>query len=98
MNRRLLILATAALLGSCSNQEQWAAFVYPPGQSLQSVDSHKALYGLYSTFEECQSAAINALREYQRDHQSEESGDYECGVGCRYKQGSDLYMCKETRK
>lgn len=81
----------------------WTAFVYPPGESLAAKDAQKAIFGRYSTFEDCQSAAVGLLRQHHESLSDERAdelgfGDYECGVGCRYESQYDLYMCKETRK
>jgi hypothetical protein len=92
-------LAVLPLLGSCAKQpETWTAFVYPPGTSLAAEDASKAIYGHYESFEQCQAASIGALRQLAFQHQSEDFGSYECGVGCRYEKEWDMYVCKETRK
>lgn len=99
MIRALITIACCVLLLSCSKEpERWTAFVYPPGKSLAAEDAHKAIHGKYSTFEDCQSAAISALRIHQDLTRADDSGHYECGVGCRYESEYDLYICKETRK
>jgi len=108
MSRSALAAISLCLtLAGCTREsEVWTAFVYPPGKSLDAVDAQRAIYGTYPTFEECQSSAIWALREYRQrleDEGHEEAeengwGSYECGVGCRYETEQGLYMCKETRK
>lgn len=101
MKRALIAfgLVAALLLGGCIGKpDRWTAFVYPPGKSLDAEDAQKAIQGVYSTFEDCQSAAINSLRQLQAITKSDEFGSYECGSGCRYEVGMDLYICKETRK
>lgn len=57
-----------------------------------------AIYGHYESFEQCQKASIGALRQLTLQHQSEDFGSYECGVGCRDEKEWDMYVCKETRK
>ncbi|RLK56228.1 hypothetical protein BCL79_0611 [Stenotrophomonas rhizophila] len=102
--RLIATIALTLLFSGCKSEpEVWTAFVYPPGQSLAAEDAHRAIYGRFSTFEDCQSAAIGSLRQHQNaltDEQTDElgMGEYECGVGCRYESQYDLYMCKETRK
>ena len=92
-------LAVLVLLGGCSKQpETWTAFVYPPGRSLAAEDASRAIFGYYGSFEQCQSASIGALRQLASENQSEDFGNYECGVGCRYEKEWDMYVCKETRK
>ncbi len=104
MRRHARALLLLPLLAACHKEpEVWTAFVYPPGKSLAAEDAHKAIFGRYSTFDDCQSAAIGSLRQHHEwlsDEQVDELGfgDYECGVGCRYESQYDLYMCKETRK
>lgn len=105
MPRRLTATtAILLLLAGCNREpEVWTAFVYPPGRSLAAEDAQRAIYGRFSTFEDCQSAAFGSLRQHLEaltDEQTDElgMGDYECGVGCRYESQYDLYMCKETRK
>lgn len=95
----LIVLPFLVVLGSCFRQpDTWTAFVYPHGTSLAAEDASKAIYGHYESFEQCQSASIDALRQLAFQHQSEDFGSYECGVGCRYEKEWDMYVCKETRK
>lgn len=99
--RRLWLIALIFLvvLGGCSRRsDTWTAFVYPPGKSLAAEDASKAIYGHYESFEQCQAASIGALRQLAFQHQSDDFGSYECGVGCRYEREWDIYVCKETRK
>lgn len=104
MGRSLVFLLMLPVLAACKKEpEVWTAFVYPPGKSLAAENAHKAIFGRYSTFEDCQSAAIGSLRQHHESLLDEQAdalgfGDYECGVGCRYDSQYDLYMCKETRK
>lgn len=104
MRRTALVVAVASLLTSCGREPQvWTAFVYPPGQSMDAEDAQQAIYGTFSTFEGCQVAAIDSLRQHLARMTDEETdelgmGGYECGVGCRYEAKYSLYMCKETRK
>lgn len=96
---RLLLAWVAAFVMACSSEpERWTAFVYPPGQSTAAEDATKAIWGRFSTFEDCQAAAVGALRQRQALTQSAEFGDYECGVGCELNAGIGLYVCEETRK
>jgi len=97
---QLVALPFLALVGACSKQpETWTAFVYPPGKSLAAEDASKAIHGHYESFEQCQDASIGALRQLLAlQHQSDDLGSYECGVGCRYEKEWDMYICKETRK
>jgi len=104
MRRHARTLLLLPLLAACHKEpEVWTAFVYPPGESLAAKDAQKAIFGRYSTFEDCQSAAVGSLRQHHESLSDERAdelgfGDYECGVGCRYESQYDLYMCKETRK
>lgn len=105
MDRWLLTALFGVLvLGGCSREpERWTAFVYPPGKSMAAEDAHLAIYGRFSTFADCQTAAIASLQQHLRGMTDEETdelgmGDYECGLGCRFEPKYSLYMCKETRK
>lgn len=93
-----VLIGSLALTGCFWRPDHWTAFVYPPGKSLDGEDAQKAIQGVYSTFEDCQSAAINSLRQHQAITKADEFGSYECGSECKYEAGMDLYICKETRK
>ena len=93
-----VLIGALALTGCFWKPDRWTAFVYPPGKSLDAEDAQKAIQGVYSTFEDCQSAAINSLRQHQALTKADDFGSYECGSDCRYEAGMDLYICKETRK
>lgn len=87
--KRLTILVL--FLSACdSRPEQWDAYVYPGDDLLQ----HETIRG-FKTFEHCQQAAIDRLRQIRTDG----GGDYECGYKCGpSKEYNGLNLCEETRK
>lgn len=78
------------LVAGCNNRpDQWDAFIYP-GDDLMAVDTVRG----FKTFELCQEAAIDRLRDVRPDG----GGSYECGHKCEYRADIDINVCKETRK
>ncbi len=88
MKRALLLLL--ALAGCDSRPNTWNAYVYPDKSDLSK---YEALDG-FSTFEQCQSAAITRIRTYP----DPDNADYECGHKCRYDPSMQTNVCKETKK
>lgn len=76
------------LLSACSSGP-WDAFVYDDAENL---DQSETLVG-FGSFEECQQAAIDRLREKQ----AADVGTYECGKDCRWDPVLKVNVCKETR-
>ena len=94
---RLLLLATALMLGACSGAE-WTAFVYPDIENVPNADQvQNYTIGNFRSFEECQAAAIDRLRANYAATGRE--GDYQCGYNCRKRdEYGGLLICQETRK
>lgn len=86
MSRAVLLLASLLVAG-CG---QWDAFVYDDADDLSQSET---LTG-FDSFEECQAAAINRLR--QKD--LAEVGTYECGRKCRWDPAYEVNVCQETRE
>ena len=81
-------LAFLALAGCDDRPNQWDAFIYT-GNDLATNETVRG----FKTFELCQSAALEQLRQVRPDG----GGDYVCG----YKCGPSEYggnVCKDTRK
>lgn len=78
-----------ALLPGCLFQEEWTAFVYPNANDLSSHQE----FGPFSSFPDCQVAAINNLR----GRGLATKGDYECGLNCEYNAEWRTRICEETR-
>lgn len=78
-----------SLLSGCFFDEEWTAFVYPNAQDL----SEHQEFGPFSSFEDCQIAAIHNLRSRGLAMK----GDYECGLNCEYKQEWQTSICEETK-
>ena len=94
----LLAIIGILLLSSCSSGSDWTAFVYPDIENIPSADqAHNYTIGNYSTFEECQAAAIERIRNNYAT--TGRQGDYQCGYKCsRRDDFGGLLICKETRK
>lgn len=86
----LPFMAAGALLSSCGRPDEWRGWVYPSaGDLTRSIE-----LGTFTNFDACQAAAIGALRSLERDT----TGDYECGLNCRWDERMGVNVCKETRK
>jgi len=78
-----------AALSGCLFEEEWTAFVYP---NMHDLSSHQE-FGPFSSFQDCQVAAINNLR----GRGLAAKGDYECGLNCEYSPEWQTRICEETR-
>lgn len=87
--RFLLGAFILAALPGCFFDDEWTAFVYPNAHDL-SVHQE---FGPFSSFEDCQIAAINNLR----GRGLAMKGDYECGLNCTYNPEWRTRICEETR-
>jgi len=87
--RFIYAVLTLSLLTGCFFEEEWTAYVYPDANDL----SRSQQYGPFSSFEDCQIAAINNLR----GRGLATKGDYECGLNCEYKPEWQTSICEETR-
>ena len=66
------------LCGCSGSSSDWTAFVYPDIENIPGPEqAQNYAIGNYSSFEECQVAAIDRLRS--NNAQSGKSGDYMCG-------------------
>jgi hypothetical protein len=84
-------LLLALLLAGCDDRpKEWTAWVYPDASDLTRSETIRG----FNSFERCQEAAIDRLRQFP----DPDRGDYECGYMCRYDPGKGLSVCKETRK
>lgn len=87
---RLVILCLVLALSGCDERpDTWTAFVYPDATDLTES---QIMTGITS-FEECRSLAIDALRKMN----GASRGDYECGYRCAYNTQWETHICKETR-
>jgi hypothetical protein len=90
---QLAILAVVVfVIVKCSGHEShdWKAWIYPDRADL----SRSVAMGSFKSFEQCQGAAVDALRVLNL----EADGDYECGSDCKFKPDLGINVCKETRK
>jgi hypothetical protein len=86
--RRLFALPIL-LSVSCDTGPQWQAWVYPNREEL----TRSVPLGSFKTFNQCQAAALEALRSLK----AEERGDYECGFKCKWRPDMGINVCTETR-
>lgn len=99
MTRKIVFLAICCLtLSSCFDGSKWTAFVYPDINNIpRAGDVQNYTIGEFSTFEECQSAAIARLNYIYET--TNKRGDYQCGYKCSIRKDyEDLLICKENRK
>lgn len=86
---RMFALGALMSVAACDDRpDQWDAFIYT-GDDLLTNETIRG----FKTFELCQQAAIDRLRQARPDG----GGDYECGHKCEpMPSGSNI--CEETRK
>jgi hypothetical protein len=76
--KHLLTLLVLLILG-CSQSEQWKAFVYPDIDNVPTPDkSENYIIGDFQSFEQCQAAAIGAVRANLAT--TGKQGAYMCGL------------------
>jgi hypothetical protein len=94
--RSLLLIGLLALCG-CSGTD-WTAFVYPDIENIPNAgEVQNYTIGNYSTFEECQVAAIDRTRSNYASTNLQ--GDYQCGYKCSHREDiGGMFICKETHK
>ena len=92
------IFAFGIFISACTHDPDWTAFVYPDINDIpNAAEVSNFTIGTYSSFEECQSAAIERLRGWTASKGKQ--GDYQCGYKCtNRKEYGGLLICKETRK
>ena len=93
INTKLSPLATLipfVVLSGCVEEDSWEGFVYPNRNDLtQHVE-----IGSFETLEQCRSAALNRMSVNGWTN----VGDYECGLNCKPWEGTDMKICKETKR
>jgi len=96
MHKTVIVLVL--LLIGCSRSSDWTAFVYPDIDDIPNADNvQNFTIGNFSTFEECQIAAIDRVRNNKATTNIQ--GDYQCGYKCAIKENiGGLLICKETHK
>lgn len=86
MKKSILIYISIFFLYGCA--DNWQATVYP---NKGDLTNYKHL-GKFPSLGECRDASIG----YLKDIHALNSGDYECGKNCKYKDEYDMYVCEET--
>lgn len=96
--RKLLLICAIVLCGCNGSNSDWTAFVYPDIENIPGPEeAQNYTIGNYSSFDECQVAAIGRLR--MNDAQSGKSGDFMCGYKCSHRENlGGLLICEDKRK
>lgn len=96
--KRIIPFVVLVGLGGCLSGSDWTAFVYPDIQNIPNADQvQNFTIGNYSSFEECQVAAISRVQSNYAT--SGRQGDYQCGYKCTVRaEFGGLFTCKETKK
>lgn len=71
-----------------ASEDVWKGHVYKDKSNL-ALSLH---IGDYPTFDDCRNTALVILRWADLL----ESGSFECGLNCRYKEEWDVQICKQT--
>lgn len=86
---RFATLALIALLVSACGEDQWHAIVYPSQGDLTEFE----FLGVYPDLDSCRDASLRRLGELG----ARISGDYECGLNCRFEEGwGEMRICEDT--
>jgi hypothetical protein len=95
---KLKLIILIFLTVSCSRNADWTAFVYPDIDEIPNADKvQNFTIGNYRTFEECQIAAIDRVRNNKSS--TGKNGDYQCGYKCSIRDDiGGLLICKEIQK
>lgn len=98
MKRMIVVCAALMALTGCAKKDDWTAFVFPNRDDMPlAPEVEKYIQGKYSSFDECQSAAVAAVR--QSDERTGLTGDYDCGFKCTIRPDmGGLLICKTDRK
>jgi hypothetical protein len=85
----VLAILLVVMLAGCE-RSPWQGWVYP------DPDNERAAISLagFSTFEQCQEAAIAELRRLR----SPDKGSYKCGRSCTWDDASRTNICDEIRR
>lgn len=83
--RILFPLIGLLTLAACS--EGWEAVVYPDADD----PSQSVRLGEYSSFEDCEGAALSYI-----DERGYTNADYGCGLNCEYNSEYDYSVCEKT--
>lgn len=97
MHKTVIVVLAFLLLG-CTRSSDWTAFVYPDIDDIPNADKvQNFTIGNYRTFEECQIAAIDRVRNNIAT--TGKQGDYQCGYKCTIREDTGgLLICKEIQK
>tara|TARA_B100002003_G_scaffold8397_1_gene7413 strand:- start:476 stop:754 length:279 start_codon:yes stop_codon:yes gene_type:complete len=84
----ILLLVVVLSLSGCFH-EKWEGFVYP---NKNDLTAHINI-GIYETLDQCRTASLQTL---SRLH-AIKSGDYECGLNCKWGAGiGSIKICEKT--
>jgi len=86
--RYFILVLTLVFLNGCG--DSWKGWIYTDKTDL----THSISIGEFNTLEECRKSARDELS----DHNALYSGDYECGLNCKYNSAMDINVCEDTVK
>jgi len=82
----LLLVLFMVFLNGCG--DSWQGWVY-----LDKTDLTRSIsLGEFSTVDECRESARDMLSARNALY----SGDYECGLNCKYDSSMDINVCEDT--
>lgn len=89
----LLLSITIFILSGCmgkEKKEEWTAWIYPDKQNTK-----RSLKGnTFKTLEECRKSSLLKMKELD----IENSGDYNCGLNCKFHEGMKTEVCEKMAK
>lgn len=72
------------------SKEEWTSLIYPDKNNTKRSKKHL----LYTTLEECKQGSIKELEKLGL----QESGDYQCGLNCKFHEGMKIDICEKLAK
>lgn len=89
----LLLSITIFVLSGCmgkDNNEEWTSWIYPDKQNIK-----RSLKGnTFKTLKECKEASLLKMKALG----IEKSGDYNCGLNCKFHEGMKTEVCEKMTK
>lgn len=86
----LAIFVLAGCFGEGSSKQEWTSLIYPDKNNTKRSKK----YNVYKTLEECRKGSIEELNRLELSL----TGDYQCGLNCKYHDGMKLDICEKLSK
>ncbi len=89
----ILTIFLIFVLGGCfggDTKQEWTSLIYPDKNNSKRSKKH----AVFATLEECKKGSIEELKKLGL----EESGDYQCGLNCKYNEGMKVDICEKVTK